>query len=68
MQLDTAMYNHVKILQNEIMILKNKIDPNVGGQGYLYTTISTLEDRIQETINENLWSNFWRRYKIFHKR
>lgn len=54
MQLDTAMYNHVKILQNEIEILKSKIDPRVGGQGYIHTTISTLEERIQEIINQNM--------------
>ncbi len=54
MQLDTAMYNHVKILQNEIEILKSKIDPKIGGQGYIHTTISTLEERIQEIENQNM--------------
>ena len=54
MQLDTAMYNHVKILQAEIEILKSKIDPKIGGQGHIHTTINTLENRIQEIINENI--------------
>ena len=54
MQLDTAMYNHVKILKDEIEILKIKINPSIVGQGYIYTTISTLEERIQEIINQNM--------------
>tara|TARA_Y100000114_G_C11659494_1_gene278311 strand:- start:597 stop:761 length:165 start_codon:yes stop_codon:yes gene_type:complete len=54
MQLDTAMYNHVKILQTEIEILKSKLDPKIGGQGTIHTTIRVLEDRVQEIINENI--------------
>ena len=54
MQLDTAMYNHVKILKDEIEILKSKIDPKMGGQGYIKTTIRTLEERIQEIENQNM--------------
>tara|TARA_R100001015_G_scaffold18757_2_gene12790 strand:+ start:36 stop:200 length:165 start_codon:yes stop_codon:yes gene_type:complete len=54
MQLDTAMYNHVKVLQKEIDILKNKIDPKIGGQGHIYTTINTLEHRVKEILNENI--------------
>jgi hypothetical protein len=54
MQLDTAMFNHVKILKDEIKILKSKINPKIGGQGYIKTTIRTLEERIQEIINQNM--------------
>jgi hypothetical protein len=54
MQLDTAMYNHLQSLQKEVEILKNKIDPKIGGQGNIHTTINTLEHRIQEIINENI--------------
>tara|TARA_R100001015_G_C4567495_1_gene126131 strand:- start:469 stop:633 length:165 start_codon:yes stop_codon:yes gene_type:complete len=54
MQLDTAMYNHLQSLQKEVEILKNKIDPKIGGQGHIHTTINTLEHRIKEIINENI--------------
>ena len=51
--LDTATYNHVKILKNEIEILKSRIDKNIGGQGHIHTTINTLKHRIDEIENEN---------------
>lgn len=51
--LDTATYNHVKILKNEIEILKSKINKNIGGQGHIHTTINTLKHRIDEIENEN---------------
>ena len=51
--LDTATYNHVKILKNEIEILKSKINKNIGGQGHIHTTINTLKHRINEIENEN---------------
>jgi len=51
--LDTATYNHVKILKNEIEILKSRINKNIGGQGHIHTTINTLKHRIDEIENEN---------------
>ena len=51
--LDTATYNHVKILKDEIEILKNRINKNIGGQGHIHTTINTLKHRIDEIENEN---------------
>jgi len=51
--LDTATYNHVKILKNEIEILKSRINKNIGGQGHIHTTINTLQHRIDEIENEN---------------
>ena len=46
--LDTATYNHVKILKNEIEILKSRINKNIGGQGHIHTTINFLEERIKD--------------------
>ena len=51
--LDTATYNHVKILKDEIKILENRINKNIGGQGHIHTTINTLKHRIDEIENEN---------------
>ena len=51
--LDTATYNHVNILKNEIEILKSRINKNIGGQGHIHTTINTLKHRIDEIENEN---------------
>jgi hypothetical protein len=47
-ELDTATFNHVYHLRKEIDYLWSLIDPNIGGQGTIYTTIRTLEKRVEE--------------------
>ena len=46
--------NHVRMLNEEITVLKGRIQPH--DTGHIYTTISTLEERVQE-INEELERN-----------
>ena len=40
------MINHVKALQDEIIILRDRLRP--AATGHIHTTINTLEDRLKE--------------------
>ena len=46
--------NHVRMLNEEITVLKGRIQPH--DTGHIHTTISTLEERIKE-LNEQLEKN-----------
>tara|TARA_Y100000996_G_scaffold357222_1_gene298405 strand:+ start:210 stop:386 length:177 start_codon:yes stop_codon:yes gene_type:complete len=46
--------NHVKALQEEIGVLKDRIQPH--DTGHIHTTISTLEERVKE-INKRIEDN-----------
>ena len=52
--MSSRLMNHVKALQEEISVLKDRIQPH--DTGHIYTTISTLEGRVKE-INEILEKN-----------
>tara|TARA_B100000524_G_scaffold79487_1_gene36390 strand:- start:581 stop:772 length:192 start_codon:yes stop_codon:yes gene_type:complete len=52
--MSSRMMNHVRALQEEIGVLKDRIQPH--DTGHIHTTISTLEDRVKE-INEELDKN-----------
>ena len=52
--MSSRLMNHVRALQEEINILKERIQPH--DTGHIYTTISTLEERVRE-INEQLEKN-----------
>ena len=52
--MSSRLMNHVKALQEEIGVLKDRIQPH--DTGHIYTTISTLEERVRE-INEQLEKN-----------
>ena len=53
-QMSSRLMNHVRALQEEIGVLKDRIQPH--DTGHIYTTISTLEERVKE-INEILEKN-----------
>ena len=50
MQIDdmsrSQLINHVKALQDEISILRDRLRP--AATGHIHTTINTLEDRLKE--------------------
>lgn len=52
--MSSRLMNHVKALQEEISVLKDRIQPH--DTGHIHTTISTLEGRVKE-INEMLEKN-----------
>ena len=52
--MSSRLMNHVRALQEEIGVLKDRIQPH--DTGHIYTTISTLEERVKE-INEELEKN-----------
>ena len=49
--MSSRMMNHVKALQEEVGVLKDRIQPH--DTGHIHTTISTLEERVQE-INKQI--------------
>jgi len=53
-QMSSRLMNHVRALKEEINVLKERIQPH--DTGHIHTTISTLEERIQE-INKLLEKN-----------
>jgi len=53
-QMSSRLMNHVRALKEEINVLKDRIQPH--DTGHIHTTISTLEERIQE-INKLLEKN-----------
>ena len=52
--MSSRLMNHVRALKEEINVLKERIQPH--DTGHIHTTISTLEERVQE-INEQLEKN-----------
>ena len=46
--------NHVRMLNEEIIVLRGRIQPH--DTGHIHTTISTLEERVQE-INKQIEDN-----------
>ena len=46
--------NHVRMLNEEIIVLRGRIQPH--DTGHIHTTINTLEQRVQE-MNEELERN-----------
>ena len=53
-QMSSRLMNHVRALQEEINVLKGRIQPH--DTGHIHTTINTLEQRVQE-MNEELERN-----------
>ena len=52
--MSSRLMNHVRALQEEIGVLKDRIQPH--DTGHIHTTISTLEERVQE-INKQIENN-----------
>ena len=52
--MSSRLMNHVRALQEEINVLKERIQPH--DTGHIHTTINTLEQRVQE-MNEELETN-----------
>ena len=52
--MSSRLMNHVRALQEEINVLKGRIQPH--DTGHIHTTINTLEERVEE-INEELERN-----------
>ena len=53
-QMSSRLMNHVRVLNEEITVLKGRIQPHE--TGHIHTTISTLEERVQE-INKQIDDN-----------
>ena len=53
-QMSSRLMNHVRALQEEISILKDRLHPH--DTGHIHTTIDTLEDRVKE-INKQIEDN-----------
>ncbi len=52
--MSSSLMNHERALREEINVLKERLQPT--DTGHIHTTISTLEERVQE-INEELERN-----------
>ena len=52
--MSSRMMNHVRALQEEISILKDRLQPH--DTGHIHTTINTLEERVKE-INKQIENN-----------
>ncbi len=52
--MSSRLMNHERALREEISVLKERLQPT--DTGHIHTTISTLEERVQE-INEELERN-----------
>ena len=52
--MSSRLMNHVKALNDEINVLQERLQPH--DTGHIHTTISTLEERVQE-INKELEKN-----------
>ena len=52
--MSSRLMNHVRALQEEINVLKERLQPT--DTGHIHTTISTLEERVKE-INKLLEKN-----------
>ena len=53
-QMSSRLMNHVRALQEEISILKDRLQPH--DTGHIHTTIKTLEERVKE-INKQIEDN-----------
>ena len=52
--MSSRLMNHMRALQEEINVLKGRIQPH--DTGHIHTTISTLEGRVRE-LNKQLEDN-----------
>ena len=52
--MSSRLMNHERALREEINVLKERLQPNY--TGHIHTTISTLEERVQE-INKQIEDN-----------
>ena len=52
--MSSRLMNHVRALQEEINVLKGRVQPH--DTGHIHTTINTLEERVQE-INKQIEDN-----------
>ena len=52
--MSSRLMNHVRALQEEINVLKGRIQPH--DTGHIHTTINTLEGRVKE-LNKQLEDN-----------
>ena len=52
--MSSRLMNHVRAIQEEINVLKGRIQPH--DTGHIHTTINTLEERVEE-MNEELERN-----------
>ena len=52
--MSSRLMNHVRALQEEINVLKGRLQPH--DTGHIHTTISTLEGRVKE-LNKQLEDN-----------
>ena len=52
--MSSRLMNHVRALQEEINVLKGRLQPH--DTGHIHTTINTLEERVQE-INKQIEDN-----------
>ena len=52
--MSSRLMNHERALREEINVLKERLQPH--DTGHIYTTISTLEERVQE-INKQIEDN-----------
>ena len=52
--MSSRLMNHMRALQEEINVLKGRIQPH--DTGHIHTTISTLEGRVKE-LNKQLEDN-----------
>ena len=53
-QMSSRLMNHVRALQEEINVFKQRLQPH--DTGHIHTTISTLEERVKE-INKRIEDN-----------
>ena len=60
--MSSRLMNHVRMLNEEITVLKGRIQPH--DTGHIHTTISTLEDRVKE-INQQIEDNKRMAYSEF---
>ena len=61
-QMSSRLMNHERALREEINVLKERLQPH--DTGHIHTTISTLEERVQE-INKQLENNKRMAYSEF---
>ena len=52
--MSSRLINHVRALQEEVGVLKDRIQPH--DTGHIHTTIDTLEERVKE-INKQIENN-----------
>ena len=52
--MSSRLMNHMRALQEEINVLKERIQPH--DTGHIHTTINTLEERVKE-INKQIENN-----------